>query len=304
MISEPRYNHIDVKVTYACNFKCEYCYQVDEKGMRSGEMLSESNVDNLLLFIDRLGLKFQVTLAGGEPFVYPYLEKLAKGLAERRCYIMIITNFSAPNEKIEHFLDACGNYLKEFNISIHLSQWRELQDFIVKLTDFKDIIKRKKIDVHIGCTCVVTDENFIMVKKLCNTMKNDLPGVPLKLHRVYYNGIYHTYTKEVESFLTKNNIDIPKEQIETINFRGLPCWAGSRFFYVESDGTVYRCYTRQEKNEDWVLGSIEKKDEIKISTSPRPCFTVDSGKCICYDHFKNVGFVKTDTGCCASNSSS
>ena len=295
-IAEPRYNHIDVKVAYACNFRCEYCYQTDKNGMRPAGMLSEENAGRLLSFIDRLGMHFQVTLAGGEPFIYPYLEKLAEGLAKRNCLIMIITNFSASNEKIGRFINICGKSLKEFNISIHISQWSDMDIFYDKLKDFLDTSEAWKFPFHVGCTCVVTEENYEDVKALCENMSLRFPSVSIRLHRVYYDGIYHKYPDNIEEFMHEHSVDVPKERMDDQQYYGKPCWTGCRFFYIESDGTVYRCYTRQDDENDWILGSLDDVDMIRVYREAEPCKTADGGKCVCYEHFENVGFVKNSDG--------
>ena len=130
--AEPHMNHIDVKITYACNFKCEYCYQVDENGKRQKGVLSKEHAENLLKFIDKLGLKFTVTLAGGEPFAYPHLEFLVRGLSERGCEVILITNFSAPLERIIEVVRLCKGNMKGISISIHLSQWIDIQELYNK----------------------------------------------------------------------------------------------------------------------------------------------------------------------------
>ena len=69
-LPKPLRNYLDVKITYACNFKCEYCYQADETGKRQIGTLSEENAINLVKFAKRLKEQYYITLAGGEPFVY------------------------------------------------------------------------------------------------------------------------------------------------------------------------------------------------------------------------------------------
>lgn len=39
-ISYPSKNFLDIKIGYACNFKCEYCYQVSE-GKRQTRLLKK-----------------------------------------------------------------------------------------------------------------------------------------------------------------------------------------------------------------------------------------------------------------------
>ena len=291
-IKEPRYNHIDVKITYACNFCCEYCYQADENGVRQAGVLSKENANNLLKFIDRLGINFDVTLAGGEPFVYPYLNELAKGLAERGCGIMIITNFSASIKKLEEFLDAGRNMIKEFNISVHISQWNDMFVFYEKLEEFLELVKKVELPVKIKSRCVVTDENYGCVRDLSRNMKERFSGIEFRLQRVYYENIYHKYKPEIEEYLQNEGVDVPVNRIDDADYAGQLCWTGNRFFYIESDGTVYRCYTRQQDNTKWILGNLNDYKNIRILNGAEPCQTTDWGRCLCHEHFENVGFVQ------------
>ncbi len=288
---EPRINHIDVKITYACNYKCEYCYQVNSEGQRQKGVLSKEHAENLLHFVDRMEEKFHVTFAGGEPFVYPHLNYLAEGFAKRQCSIMLITNFSAPIEKMEEFVLLCGKHLTEFNISVHLSQWDSMDVFYDKLERFCAFIKEQGLPARVNLTCVVTDENFEEVKCLDEVMGTRFEKLNFKLHRVYYNGIYHMYKDEVEEYLQSKNLDVPKERANNIDFYGRMCWCGSRFFYIESNGDVMRCYTSQKNPKMFHLGNLNDYQNVNILEGPSPCLSRDNGKCVCYEHFENCKLV-------------
>ena len=291
---EPYINHIDVKITYACNFKCEYCYQADGQGRRQQGVLSKEHAENLLHFIDRTGLKFVVSLAGGEPFVYPYLEFLAAGLIEKGCKIRIITNFSAKLEKIKNFVELCNGNLEEVSISIHLSQWENMQDFYDKLSAFDEFVQERYPNLRLVITCVVTDKNYEKVKSLTQIVEERFSHMVFRLQRVYYNGVYHMYHEEIERFLQDKKVDVPEERANNINFYGRMCWTGSRFFYIESNGDVMRCYTRQKNNEKYYLGNLSDYKAVNILEAPSPCVSSENGKCICYLHFENCGLVLQD----------
>ena len=78
-ISYPSKNFLDIKIGYACNFKCEYCYQVSG-GKRQTGLLKKEHIASLLTYLDRIKLQFYVTLAGGEPFIYPHLYAISDAL--------------------------------------------------------------------------------------------------------------------------------------------------------------------------------------------------------------------------------
>ena len=227
-------HHIDVKISYACNFKCEYCYQVDDNGNRFKGIFEHKNVDNLIKFIDRLHAKCRVNLVGGEPFIYPYLNELAEKLVSRGHLPNMITNFSAPFEKIQTFLDIVKNNLRGFSISIHISQWSNINDLYEKLEKLINYKKKQGYEWEIWLSCVITEANHI-------------------------------------------------------DFFGRYCWAGSKFFYIEFNGDVHRCYTRQIKND--ILGNLSDYKKIKISDYPTPCLSADNGNCVCFKHFVGSKFL-------------
>ncbi len=66
---------------------------------------------------------------------------------------------------------------------------------------------------------------------------------------------------------------------------------GSRFFYIESDGEVRRCYTRQKNETMWRLGNLKEYKKIRFFNEPVPCLSCDAGNCVCYENFEKKKFV-------------
>ena len=284
----PRRNYLDIKITYACNFKCEYCYQVDQNGFRQKGVMKKETVENLINFVKRLDDKFYVTLAGGEPFVFPHLDYLASSLVKLGHKVNIISNFSQPFEKIERFVRLTGSGLNSFAISVHISQWRSIEEFYNKLKLLIDLKEKENYSFVIELTCVVTEENFELVKKLYDLNKERI-GLSLELQRYYdHAGKYKIYRQEIEQYLQKRGIDIPTDDANNKFFTGIPCWAGSKFFYIEYDGNVQRCYTKQADSTKFILGNLSNWEAIPINKNPTQCESLD-GRCICYKHFVRQG---------------
>ena len=294
-VLEPARNYLDVKVTYACNYKCEYCYQVDDCGVRAKGMLSKENAKNLVKFVKKLNKKFYITLAGGEPFVYPYLEYLGANLAKLGNIIDIITNFSAPFEKIEKFIRVVGHNMGPFSISIHLSQIDDMEIFYAKLEQLINLKNELNLNFPILLTCVLTPKNFEKLKIVDKQIKERF-DLPLEIQRVYHNGVYTIYNEEIEAFMNERGLDVPIEKANNIDFYGHLCWAGSRFFYIESNGDVRRCYTNQQIESVYKLGNLQNYKAIKTFEKPIPCFTSDCGNCVCWKHFVRQKFL-TDYIC-------
>jgi len=289
-IPKPIANYIDVKITYACNYKCEYCYQADENGIRESEFLSKENAQNLLKFLKRLKEKYQITLAGGEPFVYPHLNFLSKNLAKMGHKINIITNFSSPIETLEKFLKMAGRSINAFSISIHISQIPNFDEFYNKLQRLIDIQKENNYPFKILLTCVLTEDNFEKLKEVDKVITERF-GLPLEIQRKHHITQYDTYPDEIENFMQARGLDVPIELANNINFYGRKCWCGSKFFYIESTGEVRKCYTAQENEAVWILGNLSEPDKIRINKDPAACISRDNGNCVCYKHFVRQGFL-------------
>ena len=290
-INKPLINQMDVKITYACNFKCEYCYQADENGNHQSKFLSKENAERLIEFVRKLDDIFYITLAGGEPFVYPYLQYLVEELTSLGNYISIITNFSAAYEKIKALILTAKDKLAVFNISVHLSQWKDIREFYAKLRQVLNLLEKENIQLSIRATCVITEQNFERVKKLDRAMNEKFPEVSFEIQREYHNSVYVIYSEEIEQFLKQRGLDVPVESANKIDFYGQKCWAGSKFFYIEADGEVRRCYTNQFNKNSYKLGNLLNIEEIKVYSEAMPCLSVHGGDCICHPNFSALKIV-------------
>lgn len=283
----PDFNLVDVKVTYACNMACEYCYQI-YNGERSKPMMSLENANNLIKFAERLRSEvgqFYFTLAGGEPFTYPHLNHLSSGLAQIGHKVSTITNFTCDIEKIKEYINGMNGSVGCFAISVHLSQWDNIEDFYKKLKILVDM----NSGAYIQLTCVITEENYLKAFALEDRIKSDF-GLEIQLQRYY--GLryrYKIYSDKVEEALLERNLNVPQEEANKAFFNGRLCWNGMRFFYIESNGTVQRCYAQQTDNSKFILGNLEDWQNITVFKEPQLCLTKD--ECLSYKFFEGKGFV-------------
>lgn len=284
--SYPPKNFMDIKIGYACNFKCEYCYQISD-GKRQTGLLKKEHIASLFTYLDRTKLHFYITLAGGEPFIYPYLDIIVNGIIQRGHFLCIITNFSANEDVLKNFFLKTNGFLKYFSISIHLSQWENLDDFFCKFENIIKFIKKNKINVCINPTCVLTTENADKVKRLYKKIKEF--GYPLEVQRVYYIGKYQLYSPEIEDYFNDKGLDVLSENTDNAKFYGNLCYAGCRFLYIESNGDVFRCYTQQENEKLYKLGSLDKPEKIPVLNKAYPCLAHEN--CVCFKHFKRQHFI-------------
>ncbi len=285
----PPKNFLDVKISYACNFKCEYCYQVEDNKRITGTLKKE-HIDSLVNYIIKTGLTFHITLAGGEPFLYPHLEYISQKLVGIKQYLRIITNFSAPEEKIKNFLLLTNGFLEYLSVSVHLSQWNDMEDFYSKVQNIVNFINEKNLSVKLFFTCVLTKSNEAKVRTLVERMSKY--GLSLEIQRAYYSGKYELYSKETEAFFRTKGLDVPPEKISKTNFFGKFCYSGCNFLYVEANGDVYRCYTPQENEKLYKLGNLKEPNKISLLKKAFPCLA--QRECICFKHFQREQFLTTE----------
>ena len=112
------------------------------------------------------------------------------------------------------------------------------------------------------------------------------------MQRVYYGGQYATYPKHIDEFFADKGLDVPDDVANKVNFFGNKCWCGSKFFYIESDGQIRRCYTHQSNSKTYELGSLDDVDGITVLPGPIPCLSDDKiSPCVCFKHFQRQAFL-------------
>ena len=99
---------LNIKITNYCPGNCYFCIE------RDGYKPSMTSVENIINKANALDDYQTVLILGGEPFSYPYLPKLLKGLNKREIYIT--TNggsFGRTN------VEEISPYITGLNVSIH-----------------------------------------------------------------------------------------------------------------------------------------------------------------------------------------
>ena len=111
-----------VEITNKCNYQCAYCY--NKSSPESSQHIDLSEFKTVLSHLLPWGLK-SVTLSGGEPFLYPFLEEIVEYALVIGLHVHIITNGSmmdtfwaqkvAKNDiSIQLTMDAADKYCNSF----------------------------------------------------------------------------------------------------------------------------------------------------------------------------------------------
>ena len=278
-------NTIHFDITEFCNYTCEYCFQRTHNVQKH---ISDALYDNFFIFLSNRKEQFNVHLIGGEPFLYPRFFEMAEKIIEMGHKISATTNFSLPKKILEKFLNIAKGKISFWEITIHLTQIKNLDDLYDRLTWFKEQSGLDYSDFQINC--VLTEENFEEVIALREELKRY--GFSLTVQRIFDKKDYCEYSQRVEEWLAiEKCIDIPLNIVRGegfCNVSGKPCRTGNKFFKIHINGKVARCFTWQTEDSYGYLGDMSKTVEIKVLPDYTPCFSIDN-RCRCYFGFKRLG---------------
>lgn len=287
-IPKPFYKYINIKLTYNCNFKCPYCYQFDANMNREDISLNKEQIDNLLNIIAEN--PYYLILDGGEPFVFEHIKYLADKLSKANVRIKIITNLMADFNNIKYFLEKLKDKIDVFQISVHLSEYKNINTFYDRIKLLLDIRKELYLDFNIFIQSLITNENFIQVLSAKKDIKS-MFDLDLFIDRLVPNEYYNLnkYSKEIEDFFTSKSNNIKLIEKNTLS-DNIVCWCGSYYLNIDPNGCIYRCFTEQSIFH--YLGNLSDLDSINILDKAEKCYIKEEGKkCAAYQYFNDLKMI-------------
>ena len=108
-----------LEITDVCNIYCKGCYRKNVSGHRDLDVLKEE-VD----FFKRVRNTDGISIAGGEPLVYPHITELVEYIASRGIKPVIISNTYALNRENSRDLYNAGLY----GITCHIDMLQDRPD--------------------------------------------------------------------------------------------------------------------------------------------------------------------------------
>lgn len=119
---------LNIKITNYCPGACYFCIEKD------GYKPSFIPVEKIITKANELSDYQTVLILGGEPFTYPYLLKLVKGLNKKEIYITTNGGSFKKNEILE-----LSKYIKGLNISIHSFDEKENNSILNTKVSFSEL---------------------------------------------------------------------------------------------------------------------------------------------------------------------
>ncbi|MFC1701112.1 radical SAM protein [Patescibacteria group bacterium] len=256
---------VTFSMTSRCNFRCKYCYGDYES--RKNKEITIDEVLDLVNEMSDMGMRY-LQLSGGEPLMFPGIEKVVDLANQRGVCLGINTNGSLIPEKLE--------VVKKIQtVCVSLDGYEEVNDSNRGVGSYRKImdgIKAAKsigTRVHIYATMsknnihaldwlmefckknnIYSEFGFLVNRSLKND--NDYQGIDLdtetfrksqaRLVEYKKNGYPILFSKQVleriqnwPDFSKKMWFDTPP------SFDYIPCSQGRLMVFIDCDGKVYPC---------------------------------------------------------------
>src|ERR1700726_672100 len=189
---------------HACNLTCTGCGRIREYKSPINEMLT---VEECLKAVDYCGAPI-VSLCGGEPMIYPELDRLVKEILDRKKHIYLCTNGMFIRKRLKEFRPT-----SRFFFNVHLDGLRETHDLAVERAGVFDaavegIVAAKKAGFLVCTnTTIFKETNLDEIEQLFAYLtKLNVDG--FLLSPAYgYSAVHATNPKgAAEIFMTRDDI--------------------------------------------------------------------------------------------------
>ena len=246
------------EITNKCNFKCPFCYIVNNK-----EKSEIKRFDEIKIILDNMinkGLLF-CTLTGGECLLHPDFVKIYLYLKNHGVLVSILSNGSFINKEIIKLFKEYKPYKIEISLYgdndytffNNTKQCKINLDII-----FNNILKLKENGINVICKTPlnsVTENSFFIMKKWCEN--NSIP--------YYYSSeLFDTYDGRDNSIYAIKNksliCQLEKEELELLKLvdyrkgtkKYFDCKAGKYDLIITYDWYLLPCFLLK-KNKDFLF---------------------------------------------------
>ncbi|MHB9154211.1 MAG: radical SAM protein [Endomicrobiales bacterium] len=174
---------VTIFLTHKCNLRCKMCGQWGDKGVtrESGrETLSqELSFDEMKDLVDELSsVRSNVTLFGGEPFMYRHIIPLAEYIKSKRLHCLVITNGSLLQPVAEA---AVKSGLDELNLSLDGAEGthddiRGVNGLFARITEGLRAVNLEKEKQGtkkplINLQCTINQDNYLKLDELLDVAR-------------------------------------------------------------------------------------------------------------------------------------
>lgn len=245
----------NLNVTDLCNQHCSYCINKDSfnKNVRSLPLkILEEFIEDIR---DRVKNKVYFSVAGGEPFIYPHLNKLFElintKIKAEYIQLRFLTNGSLLPEAALPLYDIKKDIDIQYVVSIHMG-FMKFDKFLQRISDFP-----YKNDIL--CKILMAPQQMDKARQHLQKLQD--AGLTTYVSAV--SGVPQPYTQEEKEFLRANtNVSKPIDLLNCyedgrtifkhdndmhfkkgfFNYKNMLCSAGINSLRLAPDGKVVPCF--------------------------------------------------------------
>lgn len=264
---------IEWQIAGACNYNCSYCIQnaKNRKGSPSREHLGRvlaSFAEIAGDFVSENETRPEIKISGGEPFVCADLvDFVAPYIAEKTPYnLSVLTNFSAPIDRLEKFARTLKDRLLVFSTSFH-SESVEISAFLEKAKRFRDLREELNPNSSFVVNVVLTPQTLSKQAEWKKLIEDaDFRYYPQMMK---VGGEPYPYSEREWAQISALNMGDALMAMNRVPcYRGKRCLAGASYFVVDQAGNAFRCrparrlwnatkdVERSELENQYALGSL------------------------------------------------
>lgn len=250
---------VEWQVAGACNYDCSYCIQ--SRASRRGRPDADALERAVDAFATLPGI-WELKLSGGEAFAHPlFLAQLVPALLARTSHrLSVLTNLSASDADLDHFVALAGDRLEVVSASLHL-EFTAIDPFLARA---------RRVAPHARRFVV----NQVVLPHRLDDAERGKAAVEAagfrwfpQLYKV--GGGVAAYPDEARLRRLIGEGPGPREANLAPSYHGRLCRAGVDYFTVDKDGAAWSCRSARRKGEG-ALGNVYD-GSFRRWTTPRAC---------------------------------
>ena len=248
-----------------CNMSCSYCYRHDN--LLDTQPQSTFDIDSIIYHAKSLSNNLFNFCGYGETMIHPQFADIIIELSKVTKVNWITNGTLFTGNAFKKIINNANiDNIKDIVISVHISEIKNMEKYIIDYYDATDILNSVNIKYH--TTTVVTDDNIDTIIQYKDFFPNLVVKIPFQ-RTIQNNTItYNKLSSNTIGKLVVNNLLFINDVNTIPPYTGKYCPNGSRIFEVHSNGDIYDCYYDANRI---IIGNINIQIPITKLPNNRLC---------------------------------
>ena len=205
--------HLHLKLTNACNAKCNFCVEQNSKCKENVSHFID-NVDAMLAEMEKEGILYSVSLTGGEPLLFLKFNELCEVLKKHKIKFLTMNTNATYLEQNIGLIDGLFDFVDISRHSVDDERNRDIFNTNVPTLDDLKRIKSKMKKTKVRIQCVLCEDcsvdyvlNFIDKVRFADDVSFRKLMTLSDSYGVNYNPNDDNYYKILEYFYNHYNLN-------------------------------------------------------------------------------------------------